>query len=247
MLSIETAGRVARVTLERPRARNALSSELVRRLGSTLRELDADPSAGAVVLAGSPPGFCAGSDLKELAGMDVAEMSAHESETGAMARGIAQLGTPVVAAVEGFALGGGFVLAASCDLVVTGRGAAWHLPEVSLGWVPPWGLQALAARVGPVAARRLAWGAEPVDGTEAHRQGLADELAEDGEAVAAAGRLAGRLAAMPASAVASTKRAFAALASGGGEALDAEANRLFVSDCNDDRARESLARFRGRQ
>jgi enoyl-CoA hydratase/carnithine racemase len=139
------------------------------------------------------------------------------------------------------------VLAVSCDLVVTGRSTAWHLPEVSLGWVPPWGLRALAARVGPVAARRLTWGPDPVDGDEAHRQGVADELAEDGEAVAAADRLAAKLAAMPAPAIASTKRAFAPLAIGGGEALDAEANRLFVSDCNDDRARESLARFRGRQ
>jgi enoyl-CoA hydratase/carnithine racemase len=247
MLSLETTGRVARVTLERPRARNALSSELVRRLGSTLRELDADRSIGAMVLAGSPPGFCAGSDLKELARMDVNEMSAHESETGALARSIALLGTPVVAAVEGFALGGGFVLAISCDLVVTGRSAAWHLPEVSLGWVPPWGLQALAARAGPVAARRLTWGADPIDGTLAHRQGVADELAEDGDAVNTATRLAAKLAAMPASAVASTKRAFAPLVLAGGETLDAEANRLFLADCNDDRARESLARFRGRQ
>ena len=244
MLTIETTERVAHVLIDRPDARNALNGELVRRLSTELTDLDASPSTDAIVLAGAPPGFCAGSDLKELAGMDVAQMSAHEAETAAFARRIALLGTPVLAAVEGFAIGGGLVLAASCDLVITGRRARWQLPEVSLGWIPPWGLQALAARAGAVTARRLAWGDTPIDGEEAYRRGIADEVVDDGEAERAADEIAARLSAMPAGAIASTKRAFAPLVLESAETLDAEANRLFVSDCNDDAAMASLARFR---
>ena len=98
--------------------------------------------------------------------------------------------------------------------------------------------------VGPVAARRLVWGADPLDGHEAHRLGVADYLAEPGEAVRdAALRVATRLAALPAQAVASTKQFFAPLVSGQGESLDAWANRLFQADCGHPAAKATLNRF----
>jgi enoyl-CoA hydratase/carnithine racemase len=211
---------------------------------SELDRADRDAATRVIVLNGSAPGFCAGSDLKELAGMELASMGAHEAHTATLARSIALMNKPVIAAVQGFALGGGFVLAVSCDIVVTGPSARWHLPEVQIGWIPPWGIQALVARVGPVAARRLVWGADPFDGREAHRIGVADYLAESDESVRdAALRVATRLAALPAQSVASTKQLFAPLVSGQGESLDAWANRLFLADCGYPTAKETLKRF----
>ena len=176
--------------------------------------------------------------------MDLTGMGAHEAHTATLARSIVHMNKPVVAGVEGFALGGGFVLAVSCDVVVSDPSARWHLPEVTIGWIPPWGIQALVARVGPVTARRLVWGADPFDGREAHRLGVADYLAEPGETVReAALRVAKGLAALPAEAVASTKQFFAPLVSGQGESLDAWANRPFLADCGHPAAKATLNRF----
>ncbi len=246
MLDVRVEGNIAVLTIDRPQARNALNSELVERLASALQELDGDPGVLAVVLEGTPPGFCAGSDLKELGQMNVDEMRVHEARTGAVSRGIAMLDTPVIAAVEGFALGGGLAIAISCDVVVSATGARWHMPEVSIGWIPPWGLGALTARVGPVAARQLTWGTEPIDGVEAHRLGVVDHVTDDGEASAKARELAGKFAQMPAPAVTSTKRFFAQLVLDSGEILDAEANRLFVEDCSHEQAQETLESFRSK-
>lgn len=222
MTLVEQHGSVAVLTIDRPSRRNAIGAGLVERLFEAFDRADRDPDTRSIVLTGTAPGLCAGGDLKELACMDLAGMRAHEARTAALARAIALLDTPVVAGVDGFALGGGFVLAVSCDVVVTGPSTRWHLPEVSIGWIPPWGLQALVARTGPVAARRMAWGAEAFDGQEAFRRGIADYAAAPGEPVMeAAIQRARQLAALPAAAVASTKQFFAPLASGAGESLDA--------------------------
>jgi enoyl-CoA hydratase/carnithine racemase len=243
-LKVEQREGVAVLTIDRPRRRNAIGVGLVEDLTRELARLDRDASTRAIVLTGVAPGFCAGSDLKELADTDLAGMRAHEAHTAALARSIAFLDTPVVAAVDGFALGGGFVLAISCDVVVTAAEARWHLPEVTIGWIPPWGLQAVIARVGPVAARRLTWGAAPFDGREAHRLGVADALAGPGESVLdAALREAEGLAALPPPAVASTKQFYAPLVAGTAEASDAWANRLFAGDCGHPVAQATLRRF----
>jgi enoyl-CoA hydratase/carnithine racemase len=243
-LRTEQAGDITVLTIDRPGRRNALGQQLIEELREELDRADRDPGTRVIVLTGSAPGFCAGSDLKELAGMDLASMGAHEAHTAMLARSIALMSKPVVAGVEGFALGGGFVLAVSCDVVVSDPSVRWHLPEVMIGWIPPWGIQALVARVGPVAARRLVWGAEPFDGTEAHRLGVTDYLVPPGESVReAALRVARSLAALPAQAVASTKQFFAPIVSGQGESLDAWANRLFLADCGHPAAKATLNRF----
>lgn len=243
-LETSTSGGIATLTIRRPERRNAIGADLVEALLSAFASLDSDPQVHAIILAGVAPGFCAGSDLKELATTDLAGMRAHEARTAALARSIALLDKPVIAAVGGFALGGGFVLAVSCDIVVTAANARWHLPEVTIGWIPPWGLNALVARVGPVAARRLTWGSAPFDGREAHRIGIADYLAStDDSVVDAALDHAGQLASLPPAAVASTKQFFAPLVNGSAEADDAWANRLFASDCNNPVAQATLKRF----
>jgi enoyl-CoA hydratase/carnithine racemase len=229
--------------LNRPAVRNALNAALVDRLAALFGELDDDPDVRAVVLTGSPPGFCAGSDLTELAGLPVAERIRHEARAGYLARTLQQLSIPVVAAVEGFALGGGFLLATSCDIVVSASQARWQLPEVGLGWVPPWGLQSLLARVGPAAARRLAWGERALSGQQLHQLGAVDEISEPGRALWHAMEVAAGLAALPPHAVASTKRALADAGAGPAEGLDARTSWMFGLDCYSTTAQLSFARF----
>jgi enoyl-CoA hydratase/carnithine racemase len=245
-ISVRTVERVRVIVLDRPERRNALGSASMRALDTALRDAADDPAVGAAVLAGGPPAFCAGSDLKELGRLDVAGMQRHEAETAAVARSIGFLQLPVVAAVEGYALGGGFILAASCDVVVTASDVRWHLPEVANGWLPPWGLEALVARVGPVRARQLVWGVAAVDGTEAHRLGIADMLAAPGSALESALALATGLAALPRPAARSAKRFFEAFAAAGGERLDALSSRMFGADCASAEARATLSRFAAR-
>lgn len=235
---------VAVLRLNRPAVRNALSAALVQRLATLLAELDDDPEVRVAVLTGSPPGFCAGSDLTELAGLPVAERVRHEARAGQLARTLQQLSLPVVAAVEGFALGGGFLLATSCDVVVSATSARWQLPEVGLGWVPPWGLHSLLSRAGPAATRRLAWGDQPLSGEQLHRAGVVDELSPPGQALRRAIEVADGLAALPPHAVTSTKRALADAGAGTAESLDARTAWLFGLDCQSDTAQRSFDRFR---
>jgi enoyl-CoA hydratase/carnithine racemase len=243
MLSRRQQDQVAVLTIDRPNRRNALGAELMHAFDRAFAELDHDDSVAAIVVSAVAPGFCAGSDLKELAMMDIAQMCHHEAETARVVRAIGYLEKPVVAAVSGFALGGGVGLAAGCDLVVTDAQCRWHMPEVPNGWLPPWALASLSARVGPVAARRLVWASEPVLGTEAHQLGLADYLVPKGHVESEAIALARRLAALPRAAVASTKRFFTPLINGGAEASDMLANRIFVENCQDDASKATLRKF----
>jgi len=246
MLDVSTQGRIGILSINRPQRRNAMDRDLVAALVQAFRTFDADPDIAAIVLTGEAPGFCAGSDLKFIGRLSLEEMCRFEAETGDMARLIGFVRKPVVAAVEGFALGGGFILAVSCDLVVSSDSARWHLPEVPIGWLTPWGLGALVSRVGAVAARKLCFASEAFDGREAQRLGLVDHLAEAGQARETALALAERLAGLPAASVAATKRFFAPAISGLSEVLDVEANEVFAGNCRHPVARETLERFGNR-
>jgi enoyl-CoA hydratase/carnithine racemase len=243
MLTRRQQGQVAILTIDRSNRRNALGTELMQALSEAFVELDYDDGIAAVVLAATSPGFCAGSDLKELATMNIAQMCAHEAETARVVRAIGFMEKPVIAAVCGFALGGGVGLAVGCDLIVTHPECRWHMPEVPNGWLPPWALASLSVRIGPVAARRLVWASEPITGTEAYHIKLADYLVPqasvEGEAIA----VAERLAALPRVAVASTKRFFTPLINGTAEASDMLANRVFAENCQDEASKATLRKF----
>jgi enoyl-CoA hydratase/carnithine racemase len=243
MLDLAIENRVAILTINRPARRNALGTELVEMLEEKLLDLSGDADVGAVVLTGAAPSFCAGSDLKELGAMDVRGMVRHEARTASMARAIGFLDLPVIAAVEGHALGGGFILAMSCDLVVTAETAKWSLPEVPNGWLPPWGLKALASRVGMTTARRLVWGYEVLDGATACDLGVADYLAPPDGALEKAREIAVRLAALPRVAVKSTKRYFQAEVLGMAEVWDVQAGEIFAENCAHDAAVATLNKF----
>ena len=246
MLDVSTRGRIGIVSLNRPERRNAMDRNLVAALVKAVRRLDADPQIAAILLRGRSPGFCAGSDLKFIGRLPLDDICRFEAETGDMARLLGFLRKPVIASVEGFAFGGGFILAISCDLVVSADTARWHLPEVPIGWLTPWGLNALISRVGAVAARKLCFASEAFDGHEARRLGLVDHLATHGHADEVAIALAQRLAALPAQAVAATKRFFMPDILGRAEVLDVEANEVFAGNCRHPVALATLERFGSR-
>lgn len=242
-LAMATHGPVAVLTIQRPSRRNALSDALVGHMRQLLAQLDGEAAVGAVVLTGQAPGFCAGSDLKELGSMSLDEMCAHEARTASACREIAMLRKPVIAAVEGFALGGGFVLAASCDVVVSARSTRWNLPEVEIGWIPPWGIEAIVDRVGRSRARQLVWGGRPFDGEEAARLGLADHVTADGGALEHAVELATVYAKLPPEAVAATKLYFASHGTRDAESGDLLASRMFKDNCRHATAQATLKKF----
>ena len=243
MLNRRQQGQVAILTIDRSNRRNALGTELMQAFSDAFVELDRDNGIAAIVISATAPGFCAGSDLKELATMDIAQMCAHEAETARVVRAIGFIEKPVIAAVSGFALGGGVGLAVGCDLIVTHPECRWHMPEVPNGWLPPWALASLSVRVGPVAARRLVWASEPITGTEAYDLKLADYLVPKPDVEREAIALAERLAALPRVAIASTKRFFSPMINGSAEASDMLANRIFAENCQDDASKATLRKF----
>ncbi|HEY0207761.1 enoyl-CoA hydratase/isomerase family protein [Acerihabitans sp.] len=243
MLSVETHGATRRLILSRPERRNALGGEIMSMLLAELKQAEREPQIRAIVLTGAPPAFCAGSDLKELGGLSIADMCLHEADTAAVARYFAVLSKPIIAAVEGYALGGGFILAASCDVVVSAADARWHLPEVSNGWLPPWGLQALIARTGAHRARALCWGIAAMDGAQAQAIGLVDQICQPTRADEQAMAIAEKFALLPPSAVASCKRYFDPLLNNNADYLDRLASRHFADDCLGGQAQTVLAKY----
>jgi enoyl-CoA hydratase/carnithine racemase len=196
LVRVEVAGRVATVTLDRPQVLNAISTELALDLAAALEPLAVDPGVGAVVLTGAGDrAFCVGADLKQRASFDDQGWFVQRE---AFRRGFAAVRRcplPTVAAVSGFALGGGTELAISCDLVVAATDATFGLPEVRLGLVPAGGgTQLLVRRVGRSAARDLVLTGRRVGAAEALELGLADRVVPAGEVLAAAAALAGELA-----------------------------------------------------
>jgi enoyl-CoA hydratase/carnithine racemase len=197
LVRVELAERVATVTLDRPEALNAISTELALELAAAVEPLGVDPEVRAVVLTGAGErAFCVGADLKQRAGFDDHGWFVQRE---AFRRGFAAVRRcplPTVAAVAGFALGGGTELALACDLVVAAEDATFGLPEVRLGLVPAGGgTQLLARRVGRSAARDLVLTGRRVGAAEALALGLADRVVAPAAVLAAATALAAEIAA----------------------------------------------------
>ncbi len=194
--------------LAREAVRNALDLETTERLIRELEEAGIDPAVRVVLFRGEGAGFCAGSDVKEMARASMDERVRIAKRKAILMRAIAGLDKPVVCAVQGFALGGGFMLAIGCDTVITASDAAWRLPEVELGFFPPWGIEALVRRVGIARARSLVWGAEQLTGAEAVRLGLAERDVPALDVLDTAKASAATLSRLPPHSVQATKRFF---------------------------------------
>ncbi|HTS92496.1 MAG TPA: enoyl-CoA hydratase [Stellaceae bacterium] len=187
---VETRGPVGLVTLNRPQALNALCDALVRELGRALDAFEADEAIGAVVLTGSAKAFAAGADIKEMASRDYMDVYLKNFITDGWER-ITTCRKPIVAAVAGFALGGGCEVAMMCDTIIAAETAKFGQPEINLGVIPgAGGTQRLTRFVGKAKAMDMVLTGRMMDAAEAERSGLvsrlvpADRLLEEALAVA---------------------------------------------------------------
>jgi len=191
---VGTRGRVGMITLNRPKALNALNDALMNELGQALAEFDADEGIGAIVIAGSDKAFAAGADIGAMKDRGYRDVYMGEFVTRNWER-MKSVRKPVIAAVAGYALGGGCELAMMCDIVFAAEGAKFGQPEIKLGIIPgAGGTQRLPRAVGKAKAMDLVLTGRMMDAAEAERAGLvsrvvpADKLIE--EAFAAAAQIA---------------------------------------------------------
>ncbi len=238
-------GPVTEIVLDRPEALNALSTAMLVRLAQTCAELAPDPGVRAVVLtATGDRAFCVGADLRERRLMTDAQWLAQRTVFRTAFGELLRLPQPVIAAVHGFALGGGCELALNCDLVVADETAEFGLPETTVGLVPGCGgTQLSMRRLGVGRAADLLLTGRRVEAAEAQRIGLADRLVPAGTADAAALEMAGIIAANSPVAVRAAKRA---MRQGWGvglpAALDIEDSAWRTAALSADR-REGIAAF----
>ena len=172
---VREAERVGYITLNRPEALNALNSALAREVLSAATAFDADPGIGAIVLTGSERAFAAGADIKEMAERSYADMFLVDlfAPWGAFAR----LRTPVIAAVAGYALGGGCELAMMCDIILAADTAKFGQPEINLGVIPGiGGTQRLPRAIGKYKAAELVLTGRTMGAEEAERAGLVSRI-----------------------------------------------------------------------
>ncbi|WP_344943667.1 enoyl-CoA hydratase/isomerase family protein [Actinomadura miaoliensis] len=215
-----TSPHVAEIVLDRPETLNAISTALARRLAQVCAEVAADSSVRAVVLsAAGEKAFCVGADLKERNGMTDDQLLAQRPVLRAAFRGVLDLPQPVVAAVHGYALGGGCEFVLSCDLIVADETAVFGLPEVTVGLVPGGGGTQLAVRrMGTGRAADLVLTGRRLGIDEAEAYGLVDRRVPAGSARQEALTIAATIAANSPTAVRAAKRA---MRLGGGVGLDA--------------------------
>jgi enoyl-CoA hydratase/carnithine racemase len=193
-LLVETTDGVTLIRLNRPEALNALNSKLLEELGQALDVAEADDAVRCLVLTGSDRAFAAGADIKEMSDKTYAQMFAQDYFTPATRR-IEQFRKPIIAAVAGYALGGGCELAMLCDFIIAAETAKFGQPEINLGVMPGiGGTQRLTRFVGKSKAMEMILTARMMDAAEAERAGLVSRVvAPDkliGEAMAAAAKIA---------------------------------------------------------
>ncbi|MFK0160087.1 enoyl-CoA hydratase/isomerase family protein [Streptomyces sp. NPDC090493] len=249
MLRVELRDRIAVLTLDRPERLNAVGSETVDLLTRALDDVRDNDDVRALVVAGAGRAFSAGADLGEIESFT--SPGQFRAFVGRLTEAYALLEDfpkPSVAAVHGFAFGGGLELALACDLRVAERGTRLGLPEMKLGVLPgAGGTQRLPRLVPPAVARQMILTGEPIDAERAWQLGLVNELAEPGGALAAAEKLAGTLTAGAPLALAAGKRLV-----GHGAGMDLETaiayerETVSVLFCTEDRA-EGLRAFRERR
>ena len=175
----ETRGPVGILILNRPERRNALSSEVMREVVHALQEWEADDSIGAIVLIGNDKAFAAGADIQEMQNQTFATLCLHdfpEGRGGAWTR-VSAVRKPVIAAVSGYALGGGCELAMACDFIIAADNAKFGQPEITIGTMPgAGGTQRLTRLIGKSKAMEMCLTGRFIDADEAERAGLVSRI-----------------------------------------------------------------------
>ncbi|MCT9002485.1 enoyl-CoA hydratase-related protein [Microbacterium memoriense] len=238
-----TRGRVGWITLHRPEALNALNSTLVDELAHAASAFDADDAVGCIVLTGSEKAFAAGADIKEMEGKSSRDMAMQNPFVGLEA--FSRVRTPVVAAVAGYALGGGCELAMTCDIILAADTARFGQPEITLGVIPGLGgTQRLPRAVGYYKAAELVLTGRMMDAAEAERAGLVSRVVPAADLLAEAEKVAETIAAKSLPVVYAAKEALrASLETTAAEGLRFE-KQVFSSLFALDDQKEGMAAFR---
>jgi enoyl-CoA hydratase len=203
---VETHGAVGLIRLNRPHALNALSAALMADLDAALEAFEADPAIGAIVLTGSEKAFAAGADIKEMQDKTFAE--AFLDDFIAKWERLTRVRKPVVAAVAGFALGGGCEIAMMCDFILAADTAKFGQPEIKLGVIPgAGGTQRLTRAVGKAKAMEMILTGRMMDAEEAERSGLVSRVVPAASLIEEAVKVAGSIAALSRPAVFAAKEA----------------------------------------
>jgi enoyl-CoA hydratase len=194
-IKTETKGRVGIIRLDRPKALNALCADLVRELGQALDTFEADPGIGCVVLTGSDKAFAAGADIKEMKDQTYQDVFLKDFITVGWEK-VSQVRKPIIAAVAGYALGGGCEMAMMCDFIIAADTAKFGQPEITLGTIPgAGGTQRLPRFVGKSKAMDLVLTGRMMDAAEAERCGLVSRVVPladlMNDAIATAEKIAG--------------------------------------------------------
>lgn len=241
--SDDPARHVALLTLDRPAQLNALNDALLQALATALEGLDADPDCRCVVMTGAGErAFAAGADIKEL--IDQTPDSLVEGGSFDVWDRIRRFRKPLIAAVRGYALGGGCELAMACDMIVAGDDAQFGQPEIKIGVIPgAGGTQRLTRAIGKARAMEMILTGRSIDAREADALGLVTSVVPAEATLAAALTLAGRVAAMPPLAVVAAKEAVRAAFEGSLTAGLETERRLFFGLFGSDDQREGMAAF----
>jgi enoyl-CoA hydratase len=193
---VERRGAVGIIALNRPQALNALNAGLIADLEAALDDLEADPAIGCIVITGNDKAFAAGADIKEMAPKGYIDVYREDFITQGWER-VGQCRKPVVAAVAGYALGGGCEVAMMCDIVIAADNARFGQPEITVGTMPgAGGTQRLTRFVGKAKAMDLCLTARMMDAAEAERAGLVSRVVPLAELMAEAVKVAERIAEM---------------------------------------------------
>ncbi len=204
---VEVEDGIATIRLDRPKM-NALNAQVQRELTEAARQVGADEDVRAAVIYGGERVFAAGADIKEMADLSYAEMSVHSLRLQEFSIALAGIPKPVIAAITGYALGGGLEIALCADFRVAGAEAKMGQPEIQLGIIPgAGGTQRLARLIGPARAKDVVFSGRHVPADEALRLGLVDKVVPDAEVYAAAREWAGRYRNGPALALRAAKQA----------------------------------------
>src|SRR5665213_4325180 len=204
---VETRGAVGLVTLNRPKALNALCDALVRELGRALDGFEADAAIGAVVITGSEKAFAAGADIKEMQSLSFVDVFLSNFVTDGWER-VTTCRKPIIAAVAGFALGGGCEMAMMCDTIIAAESAKFGQPEITLGIIPgAGGTQRLTRFVGKAKAMDLVLSGRLMDAAEAERSGLVSRVVPNDKLVEEAVKMATQIAAFSRPSVLAAKEA----------------------------------------
>ncbi len=238
----ERTGRVGIITLHRPKALNALNSTVMHEVTSVVAEWDEDPGVGAIVITGSEKAFAAGADIKEMSDMGFGEVFGSALFSGW--ESLTRARTPIIAAVAGYALGGGCEVAMMCDMIIAGDNAKFGQPEITLGVIPGMGgSQRLTRAVGKAKAMDLCLTGRQMGAEEAERAGLVARIVPVAELRQAALDTAAAIAGMDkATAIMAKDAVNAAFETTLSEGVRTE-RRIFYSTFATDAQTEGMAAF----